>query len=480
MTQIPPGARATVMGLGLFGGGLATARFLAKRGVDVLVTDLRNAEVLRESVAALEGVNVRFSLGGHREEDFKNTDVVVANPAVPPDSPWLAIARKHQIPITSELEIFLQHCPTEDMVAITGTNGKTTTTTLAAEILKLSKKKLFTGGNIGRSLLEALGEIGVDDAVLLEISSFQLDSLRPPRAWPRAGAITNMSPDHLDWHRTMDAYIAAKRRMFEFQDSTCTAVLNYSDPIVKQFRQSTAARIVYFSRDASLFEKYSGTFFTVRDSGGSRYFVENNSGVESRICDVRLLTLAGDFQHDNVLAAAAVTRASGAPLDAIARAVEGFRGVAHRLQPLAPVHNIRIFDNAVSTVPESTISALESMDGRVHWIAGGKSKGLDLTSLARAAARSVAHVYIYGDAARELESALLQFSVPATVYKTLSEAFAAAKSAVKHGDSLLYSPAFPSFDQYRNYKERGAEFLVLVKRWQNEGRHIAADAGAGK
>ncbi|MFN0206777.1 MAG: Mur ligase family protein, partial [Planctomycetota bacterium] len=226
------GSRATVMGLGLFGGGVATARFLAKRGAKVLVTDLRTPDILKDSIAALDGLPIEFRLGEHRDDDFKNTDLVVANPAVAPSSKYLTIARDADVKITSELDLFLHACPSKEILAITGTNGKTSVTTLAGEMLKLSKPRVFIGGNIGKSLLDCLDDLQQNDVIVLEVSSFQLEVLDPPKPWPRVAAVTNISPDHLDRHGTMELYCSAKRRIVEFQDSACDAIINSSDPVV--------------------------------------------------------------------------------------------------------------------------------------------------------------------------------------------------------------------------------------------------------
>jgi UDP-N-acetylmuramoylalanine--D-glutamate ligase len=450
------GTRATVMGLGLFGGGLAAARYLAGRGVRVLVTDLRDATVLKDSIDALAGVPVEYRLGEHRDEDFTNTDFVVANPAVPPQSRYLARARGAGVAITSELDLFLRACPSQRVVAITGTNGKTSTTTLAGEMLKLSLPRVFVGGNIGKSLLECLDGLQPDDAIVLEVSSFQLEVLDPPRPWPRVAAVTNLSPDHLDRHGSMERYISAKRRIVEFQDASCTAVLNAGDPAVSAFRDPTPARVVTFSRSDP------EATYAVASRGARRLLVERLGGVETVLADAASLAVPGEFQTDNALCAAAAARAAGATVDAVGRAIAAFRGVAHRLQPLDPVRGVRFFDNAVSTVPESTISALEAVPGPIRWIAGGKSKGLDLAELGAAARRLVRKTYVYGEAAPELRATLESAGARCAQFTTLSQAFEGAWAEALPGDAIVYSPAFPSFDQYRNYKDRGREFLQLA------------------
>ncbi|MFN0205375.1 MAG: UDP-N-acetylmuramoyl-L-alanine--D-glutamate ligase, partial [Planctomycetota bacterium] len=272
----------------------------------------------------------------------------------------------------------------------------------------------------------------------------------------------NISPDHLDRHGTMELYCSAKRRIVEFQDSACDAIINSSDPVVFEWRNATKARVRTFSRiDAS-------ANYTIFQDGGERWLVEQIDHKQTLLAPAKSLTIPGEFQLVNALCAAAAARAFGATAEAVAQAIAHFRGVAHRLQLLPPVRGVRFYDNAVSTVPESTITALESVDGPIRWIAGGKSKGLDLTKLAEAAKKLTIKSYLYGEAARELLTSLERAGAPAEMFQNLSGALAAAWAESKPGDAIVYSPAFPSFDQYRNYKDRGAEFLHFVAKLRAE------------
>jgi UDP-N-acetylmuramoylalanine--D-glutamate ligase len=463
------GAKATVMGLGLFGGGLAVARWLAKQGADVLVTDLRDAATLDASLARLRDLPIRYRLGEHCESDFTSADVVVANPAVDPNSPFLAAARARGVVITSELDLFLRACPSREVLAVTGTNGKTTTTTLLGNILGAARRRVFVGGNIGRSLLDRLGEIDPNDPVVLEISSYQLESLAPPAPFPRVAVVTNLSPDHLERHGTMERYAAAKRRLVESQDSACDAVLNLDDARVADFAMATRAEVRFFARKRP-------ADYCVAERSGARWLVESWEGRETPILETAALRVPGDFHHENILAAVAAARAVGAPMEAIRPELAAFRGVAHRLQALPPIAGIAIYDNAVSTVPESTISAIEALPRGIRWIAGGKTKHLDLAPLARLAAERCPCIYSYGDAGPELARALEQAGGAVVVCATLAQAFERARRDARPGEALLYSPAFPSFDQYRNFTERGAEFLSLVNRWRGEAGAAPIDA----
>jgi len=453
------GKRVTVMGLGLFGGGTAATRFLVSHGAHVIVTDQRDASTLRESIAALGDLpagSVEYHLGGHDLADFTNVDVVVANPAVAPSSPFLQAARQAGVAITSEFELFVHLCTARDVVAITGTNGKTTTTTLIGQVLTESRPRVFVGGNLGRSLLESLSVIEPDDTVVLEVSSFQLEALDAPEGWPRVAVVTNLSPDHLDRHGTMESYGAAKRRIVERMTADCTAVLNASDPWTAPFSKATQGEVRWYSSAEPVEYRRA-------KRGGESWLEEHRAGRIEPLIPTSEIQVPGEFQLSNVLAAAAATRALGVSAAKFREVARNFRGVAHRLQRLEPVAGVEVFDNAVSTVPESTISALNALPGPLRWIAGGKSKQLDLEELVTVAKRQVRRVYAYGAAANELAAAATRVGLPVSTFGRLAEAFAACLGDARQGETVLYSPAFPSYDQYRNFTERGAEFLRLVE-----------------
>ncbi|MFN3484960.1 MAG: UDP-N-acetylmuramoyl-L-alanine--D-glutamate ligase, partial [Planctomycetota bacterium] len=246
VTELPPleGRRVTVMGLGLFGGGVGVTRFLVRRGARVTVTDLKTEQELRESVEELRDLPIRLRLGGHDESDFRDADLVVVNPAVPESSPWLGMARA----LETEMNLFFKLCRAGTVVGVTGSNGKTTTTTLVGEILRRGLPRVWVGGNIGKSLLEHVDEIGPEDLVVLELSSFQLESLGVLRRSPSVGAVLNLSPNHLDRHGTIENYAAAKRQIVAHQREGDTKILNLDDPLVREFRCASPSRTYFFSR----------------------------------------------------------------------------------------------------------------------------------------------------------------------------------------------------------------------------------------
>ena len=233
-TESFKGKKITVMGLGLFGGGVGAVKYLVSQGAEVTVTDLKSAEELSASLKRLDDLPVKFKLGKHDEEDFVNVDMLVVSPAVPDDSKFLEIAFKNSIRIDSELSIFFRLCPAP-IIGITGSNGKSTTTSLLGEMLKESGIKTWVGGNIGISLLENLKEIKPDDVVVLEISSFQLEYLARIEASPHISIVTNIAPNHLDRHKTMENYIGIKKAIIHYQQEDDYAIMNYDDPILKKW-----------------------------------------------------------------------------------------------------------------------------------------------------------------------------------------------------------------------------------------------------
>ncbi|MGH7151316.1 MAG: UDP-N-acetylmuramoyl-L-alanine--D-glutamate ligase [Planctomycetota bacterium] len=446
------GRRGVVMGLGLFGGGAAAARYLLRRGARVLVTDLRSPGELRESIASLEGWDVEYRVGGHRIEDFRGADLVVANPAVPLDSPYLAAARESAGIVTTECELAAWERP-RSVVAVTGTNGKSTTTSLLGAILRTAGLAVWVGGNLGRSLLDDLEEVGPEHRIVLEVSSYQLESLAAPPGWPRTAVVTNLTPDHLDRHGSFEAYAEAKARVLLQQGPGDALVLPASDPILSGWAGRARGRVLSFGPRA----------------GEPGVAVEGErllwraGGRECLLLPAGAVPLPGRFNLLNAAAAAAAALDLGVEPPAVAEGIRGFRGLDHRLQFLGVRRGIRIYDNAVSTVPESTISALRSVEPPLLLIAGGRSKNLPLGELAREAASRARAIFLYGAAAEELAREIVAAGgAPPRLAGTLEEALGHAFAQASAGDALLYSPAFASFDQYRNFAERAAEFRRLV------------------
>lgn len=430
------GRRVTVMGLGLFGGGLGVARYLCRAGARVTVTDQKSAHDLREAVAELKGLPVELHLGGHRPEDFEDADLVIVNPAVPSSSPWLQGARA----LETEMNLFLKLCPAGAVAGITGSNGKTTTTTLVGEILKLNPRRTWVGGNIGLSLLERLPEIGRDDLVVLELSSFQLENLGALRRSPRVGAVLNLTPNHLDRHGTFEAYAAAKRQIVEHQSSGDVKILNAGDAVVREFESAAPSKTLFFSKDVLAAERL----------------------------DVSRRRIPGDFNLENMAAAALVVRALagegwGGWKAACEEVFNSFPGVEHRLEFVAEKRGVKYYNDSKATDPEASVAALATLDGPFVLILGGFDKKTPFDLLAREiAARPVRACVLMGQTAPLIEAALRSQARVPEIIKAASMAEAVAVPA-RPGETVLLSPACASWDMYRNFTERGRAFKDLVK-----------------
>ncbi|MBI5725456.1 MAG: UDP-N-acetylmuramoyl-L-alanine--D-glutamate ligase [Planctomycetes bacterium] len=429
------GKKVTVVGLGRFGGGTGVTRWLCSQGAAVTVSDKADAKALAEPVKALAGLPVTFHLGGHESDDFLKADLLVVNPAVPKDMPLLRQAAEVLVPRTSEINLFIQRCASP-IVGITGSVGKSTTTAMAGEILA-RKFTVHVGGNIGRSLLEELPAIRPDHVVVLELSSFQLEDLPLIGVSPRVAVITNLLPNHLDRHGTMDAYESAKANMLRFQGHDDVLILNRDCPATAGWAAMAKDRVDYFSLSDPPFE----------------------------------LRLPGRHNQANAQAAWAIARQFGVARDQAAAALVGFSGLPHRLQFVAEIAGLRFYNDSKCTTPQGAIVALEAFEpSRVVLIAGGYDKHVSFDDLGRViASRAKALVAIGStrtqliDATRKVISASAGQGPLIVEAADLPEAVKKAAEIAKPGDAVLLSPACASYDMFTNYEHRGEVFVELVK-----------------
>ncbi len=469
--SVAPGAAAdvrgraiTVMGLGLQGGGVEVARWLARRGARVTVTDLRPESELCESIEALRGERVSYALAGHRVDDFSRADLVVANPAVAPSSPFLAAAREAGVPVTTETALFLDACPAR-LVLVTGTQGKSSTCHLAWSLLREAGFAAVLGGNIGRSLLGELESLTADHVVVLELSSYQLEAL--PAADLLGGlrtaaiGVVNVLPDHLERHGTIEAYEGAKRRILELAGPDTWVVLSGEDPRVARWRPERG-RVVRLqtSRPSALgLNLCAGRFRLDTQELG-------------RVDDLRL---PGPFQRDNTLCALGLALAAGAAPEKLARAIPHLSGLEHRLQDLGLVRGHRVWDNGVSTTPDSTLSAVLALGGPLALLIGGQMKRLPLSELVAAARGRARRVIAFGASGPALASEFEAADVPAETVADVPAAVAHAFAAMGRDEALLFSPACASFDAYRNFRDRARDFRAALAQ---AARRHADGAGA--
>jgi UDP-N-acetylmuramoylalanine--D-glutamate ligase len=465
------GRRVTVMGLGSFGGSIGAARFLAQQGANVTVTDLKPADELADSIARLSDVPpAAMHLGGHQDRDFTDTDLVVVSPAVPKASRYLRLAADAGVPLTSEIALFWERNPGRT-ICVTGSNGKSTTAALVHALLSNAtdsarpNRKCWLGGNIGGSLLPVVDQMAPDDWVVLELSSFQLEDLAPLAPSPQVAIVTNLSPNHLDRHGTIDAYRAAKQNILRWQTANCVAVLNQNDPDVSQW--PTQARKFWFGRD----DEGRQGMFAVGFEGYKRRALYR-CGPRERVLPLgNWLSLPGTHNFQNALAATCAVLALGANLPEIEAGLLQFRGLPHRLELVAERGGRNFYNDSKATTPEAAALAIDAFRAPIVLLAGGYDKEIDLEPLARAiVAHRVKAVSLMGQTAESLRAKIRAADEHAQIvtkcHVTFGAAFDWAVAQSAPGDVVLLSPGCASYDWFRNYEARGEEFRRLTEAWR--------------
>jgi UDP-N-acetylmuramoylalanine--D-glutamate ligase len=450
------GARVVILGLGRQ--GTALARWLVRQGAEVTVSDRQPAERLGRFLQALEGLPVRYVLGDHPLSLLEGCDLLCLSGGVPLDIPIVQEAVRRGIPLANDAQLFLERCRGWT-AGITGTSGKTTTTALVGAMCQAAGFRTWVGGNIGNPLIEFVEEIGPEDRVILELSSFQLEIMTVS---PRVAAVLNIAPNHLDRHKTMEAYIAAKQRILDFQDVEDVAVLGYDDPNARSLAAAVRGRLRFFSRER---EVARGAF--LRE--GTLFL---RLGSEAwPICRVEEVRLRGRHNLWNVLAAAAVAGSLGADIGAIREAVLTFSGVPHRLERVREVRGVLYVNDSIATTPERVRVALEAFEEPIVLLAGGRDKGLPWEETAEVIARRVRVLIAFGELGDRIVEAAraARARVDGVVLEhlervaTLEEAVARAAGLAQPGEVVLLSPGGTSFDAYRDFEERGMHFRQLVE-----------------
>ncbi len=471
-----------VLIVGLAREGTTLARFLAERGIQVTVTDLKTAGQLGEAISILEPWPIRYSLGGHPLSLLDGVDLVFASPGVPLGIPLLAEARKRGVPLSSETRLFAHLCPAP-IIGITGSNGKTTTTALVGEMLRASGRRTWVGGNIGRPLLGHLSEIGAEDIVVMELSSFQLEFFRSWKyrghdaasymqgagelfesaGWsPHIAALLNITPNHLDRHISMQDYVDAKSQILAHQTPRDAAVVGLDSQLARDVGRSAPSgrRMLWFSLEQEVEE---GSFLR------GEVLVLRLSGSVQTICRTEDLKLLGRHNVANTLAACALSAVAGAPVEALRQAATTFKGVEHRLELIADRRGVRWYNDSIATSPERTAAAMRALGGPIILLAGGRDKHLPWTDVARLTSRVARHVILFGEAAGLIEEAMgksgVSNGVPFQIHKaeTLERAVAVADEVSRVGDVVLLSPGCTSFDTYDDFAARGEHFRELVR-----------------
>lgn len=419
--------RITVMGLGVHGGGLGVTRFLLEQGAHVIVTDLRSAEILQPSLEALAGLPVEFVLGEHRDQDFERVDMVIRNPGVPRESRYLQLARAAGVAIEMEMTLFFRLCPAP-IIGITGTKGKTTTTTLTGAMLREVYPDTVVAGNLRVSALEQLPRITAKTPVVLELSSWQLEGLGEAGLSPEYACVTNLSPDHLDRYGSMADYGLAKQQIFLYQSPDDVVVLPKHDLIVNTWVNDAPGRVIWF---------------------------DGNEGWP-------MGQLQGQHNALNIAAAAALAQAYGVPDAAIRNAIEHFAGVEHRMELVREINGVRLINDTAATTPTAAAAALKSMTSPVILIAGGADKKLAWTPLVEAIQQSIQLkrlIILDGTGSPALSAAL---GTEQERYQSFEQAIRTAFAEAEAGDTVLLSPGAASFGMFRNEFHRGEEFRRIV------------------
>jgi len=446
------GKRVLVVGLGK--SGVASALFLKKHGAKVSVSDTKSGDELRNEIPVLLDNGITVETGGHGDRTFRGQDLIVVSPGVPVDAPPLVQARSLGESVIGEIELAAQFLP-GPIVAITGSNGKTTTTTLAGEIMTASGSPTLVGGNIGTPAISLAERAKAGTVIVLEVSSFQLETIQTFR--PKVAVVLNVTPDHLDRHRTFEIYTDAKARIFENQQGSDFAVLNADDPTCVAMAARTRAQVFWFSR---LKEVQQGAW--VRDGN----IVFRDAAGQREILQVSEIPLKGAHNLENVLAAVCAGALMGCVPEKIRQAVRDFKAVEHRLEFVASIRGVDYYNDSKATNVDATIKALESFPANIHLILGGKDKGSDYTVLNDLLRQRVKRVYTIGAAAAKIESQIVSSKGggPELVHaETLENAIRKANAAAQAGDVVLLAPACASFDQFKNYEHRGKVFKEIVK-----------------
>ena len=437
-----------VVGLGKTGNALV--RFLYQRGARVTATDQTNAETLKDSMKAISDCHINLELGGHRLETFLSADLIVLSPGVPHTIDPVKQARAAGIPVTGEIELAYRFINTP-IIAITGTNGKSTTTLLVGQMLKDAGFDVFVGGNLGTPLIEYAEKGGAADFAVVEISSFQLDTIDTFR--PRVAVLLNITADHLDRYADFAGYVRSKGRIFENQSPDEVAVLNYADPAISGLVPGIQSSVLPFNIDAK-----NGNGAWLMDE--QIWFRLPDTGEVQLDC--RNIPLLGAHNRENIAAAALAAFAVGAPFAGIQETVRQFRGLSHRMTPVATYNNIRFIDDSKATNVDAVARALASFSTPVILIMGGREKGGTYSALKPLFPGRIKHLVLMGEAAASIK-AELGAEAPFSHVSSMRDAVRTAWGQASPGDTVLLSPACASFDMYESYAHRGDDFANCVR-----------------
>jgi UDP-N-acetylmuramoylalanine--D-glutamate ligase len=447
-----------VLVVGLARTGVATALFCAAHGAAVTASDSRGEAEIGEEIAKLRAETVKLELGGHQEQTFLEQDLIIPSPGVPADAPLLQAARAKGVTIWSEIELAYRFRRGK-LVGITGSNGKTTTTSLVEHILRTASYPTILAGNIGTPLISCVERMTNDTVTVVELSSFQLELIHTFRT--DISVFLNLTPDHLDRHHSMELYSKAKARIFENQGEEDFAILNADDPATTPLAP-TRPHVYWFSRK----QRAAQGAFLRGDA-----IVFRNDGREEVVLKREEVPLPGAHNLENVLAAIAAARIAGASAKAVAEGVRSFAGVEHRLEFVAEINGVRYYNDSKATNVDATLKALDAFSGRILVILGGKDKGSDYTALQGPLRERAILALLIGAAADKISNQI-DGSVAIERAGTLERAVEVASHTARPGDVVLLAPACASFDQFENYEHRGRVFKALVHELKQRANEL--------
>ena len=443
-----------VLVIGLAVTGVPLVKALSELEAKVIINDLKSPETLKESLKELDGYKFEAILGRHPEDlsELGKLDLVIISPGVPLDIPFVKKLKETGVQIIGEIELAytISKAP---IVAITGTNGKTTTTALTAEIFKNANKNAFAVGNIGVAAITKAMEADEKDIMVMEVSSFQLEGIS--KYHPKIAAILNLTPDHLNRHKTMENYANIKFSLFKNQDENDYAIINYDDEICRKNSSSINSKKIYFSRKEILEEGV---------------FVENNNiviiyhGKKHIVIPIKDIKIIGKHNLENALAATAMTFIMGVDIETIKETLMNFNGVEHRIEYVTTINNISFINDSKATNTDAAIKAIEAVESPILLLAGGLDKDSEFEDFISAFDGKVKKLFLYGETADKIAMTANEMGFKdLAIVKTLDEAVISAYNAAKKGDAILLSPACASWDMYANFEERGNHFKKIVE-----------------
>ncbi len=449
--------RVTVMGLGSFGGGVGAVKFFCDRGARVTVTDLKEEAALADSLEKISSLDVTLHLGGHPGTALTAADIVCVNPAVKPTDKYLEAARMAEVEVVTEMGLFFELFPGR-IIGVTGSNGKSTTAKLLYTMLE-KVGKVHLGGNIGYSLLPDIDSFTPEDTAVLELSSFQLKRLDVVGRSPDTAIITNITPNHLDWHRTYEEYVAAKGLIAAFQSEDDILIIDSEDSDSGKIASGSNAGVIQFGKKGERSLRVTDDSVVFR-SGGTDEFLFKTADVK----------LPGFFNMKNAAMAACAAFLNGADAEMISLGLSSFELLPHRLAKVVSAGGVDFYDDSVSTTPESTIAAAEALPGNSVFILGGYDKGINLKPAVKAVVKNCGGIICIGDMGTWIEEYARKkapSSFPVEKAETLEDAVTKAYTIVsaKGEGAVVLSPACASYDMFENYVERGDLFVKYAKQF---------------